>query len=214
MEYRNTSELTLTNREEACKKVKQIANIIGKIKINNYLKAGEMSEEDKKKIAQLESNMNNVANENGLQKLATQLRTKISERYDIKNEENPNQINDRLEAYRGATDAQVAALMKGKISKAKKCQQIANTLFQQLEPNDKLRAIEYKRGTLANLNKPLEKTNEEIQQWIERLKECWKEEDFNKRKDITQKITEQLQQTNSNNLREKSSKELFSGVEI
>ena len=84
MEYENTTELA--NREEACKRVKQIAKVIEKIKINNYLKIGGISEEDKQKLAQLESSMNIVANENGLQKLASQLSTKISERYDIESE--------------------------------------------------------------------------------------------------------------------------------
>ena len=67
MEYENTTELA--NREEACKRVKQIAKVIEKIKINNYLKIGGISEEDKQKLAQLESSMNIVANENDLQKI-------------------------------------------------------------------------------------------------------------------------------------------------
>ena len=46
MEYENTTELA--NREEACQKVKQIAKVIEKIKINNYLKLGGISEEDRK----------------------------------------------------------------------------------------------------------------------------------------------------------------------
>ena len=48
MEYENTTELA--NRDEACQKVKQIAKVIEKIKINNYLKLGGISEEDRQKL--------------------------------------------------------------------------------------------------------------------------------------------------------------------
>ena len=201
MEYENTTELA--NREVACKRVKQIAKVIEKIKINNYLKIGGISEEDKQRLEQLESSMNIVANENGLQKLASQLSTKISERYDIESEQSEtqqdeqNSIKDRLEAYRGAIDAEVQALKIGKISKAKRCQKRANMLIQQLEKDDIQRAVEYKRGVLAGLNVSLDKG-------------CWREEDFNKRKTITQEITN-ITQTKTE---EKSTKELFAGVEI
>ena len=212
MEYENTTELT--NREEACKKVKQIAKIIEKIKINNYLKIGGISEEDKQKLAQLESSMNNVANENGLQKLATQLSTTISERYDIENEQDKEgeqkSIKDRLEAYRGAIDAEVQALKTGKISKAKRCQKRANMLMQQLEQDDIKRAIEYKRGILAGLNISLDISAEKVKLWTDRFKNCWKEQDFNKRRDITQEITIMTQPKT----KEMNTKELFAGVEI
>ena len=206
MEYENTTELA--NREEACKRVKQIAKVIEKIKINNYLKICGISEEDKQRLEQLESSMNIVANENGLQKLASQLSTKISERYDIEDEQ--NSIKDRLEAYRGAIDAEVQALKIGKISKAKRCQKRANMLIQQLEKDDIQRAVEYKRGVLAGLNVSLDISTEKVQVWLNRFKGCWREEDFNKRKTITQEITN-ITQTKTE---EKSTKELFAGVEI
>ena len=207
MEYENTTELA--NREEACKRVKQIAKVIEKIKINNYLKIGGISEEDKQRLEQLESSMNIVANENGLQKLASQLSTKISERYDIESEQSEtqqdeqNSIKDRLEAYRGAIDAEVQALKIGKISKAKRCQKRANMLIQQLEKDDIQRAVEYKRGVLAGLNVSLDISTEKVQVWLNRFKGCWREEDFNKRKTITQEITN-ITQTKTE---EKSTKE-------
>ena len=187
-----------------------------KIKINNYLKIGGISEEDKQRLEQLESSMNIVANENGLQKLASQLSTKISERYDIESEQSEtqqdeqNSIKDRLEAYRGAIDAEVQALKIGKISKAKRCQKRANMLIQQLEKDDIQRAVEYKRGVLAGLNVSLDISTEKVQVWLNRFKGCWREEDFNKRKTITQEITN-ITQTKTE---EKSTKELFAGVEI
>ena len=182
----------------------------------NYLKIGGISEEDKQRLEQLESSMNIVANENGLQKLASQLSTKISERYDIESEQSEtqqdeqNSIKDRLEAYRGAIDAEVQALKIGKISKAKRCQKRANMLMQQIESDDIQRAIEYKRGILAGLNVSLDISTEKVQLWLNRFKGCWKEEDFNKRKTITQEITN-ITQTKTE---EKSTKELFAGVEI
>ena len=154
--------------------------------------------------------------ENGLQKLASQLSTKISERYDIESEQSEtqqdeqNSIKDRLEAYRGAIDAEVQALKIGKISKAKRCQKRANMLIQQLEKDDIQRAVEYKRGVLAGLNVSLDISTEKVQVWLNRFKGCWREEDFNKRKTITQEITN-ITQTKTE---EKSTKELFAGVEI
>lgn len=217
MEYENTTELT--NREDACKKVKQIAKIIEKIKINNYLKIGGISEEDKQKLAQLESSMNTVANENGLQKLATQLSTTISERYDIENEQGKEgeqkSIKDRLEAYRGAIDAEVQALKTGKISKAKRCQKRAHMLMQQLEQDDIKRAIEYKRGIFAGLNVSLAVSMEKVQLWTGRFRNCCKEQDFDQRKIITKKITSMTQRkTQEMNTQEMNTKELFAGVEI
>ena len=214
MEYENTTELA--NREEACQKVKQIAKVIEKIKINNYLKLGGISEEDRQKLEQLESRMNTVARENGLQKLAEQLSTTISERYDIENEPNieaeegQNFVKDRLEAYRGAIDAEEQALKTGKISKAQRCQKRASMLMQQLEKDDIQRAVEYKRGSFAGLNVSLNISTEKVQLWKKRFKGCWREEDFNKRRNITQEITN-ITKPKTN---EMNSKELFAGVEI
>ena len=214
MENENTTELA--NREEACQKVKQIAKVIEKIKINNYLKLGGISEEDRQKLEQLESRMNTVARENGLQKLAEQLSTTISERYDIENEPNieaeegQNFVKDRLEAYRGAIDAEVQALKTGKISKAQRCQKRASMLMQQLEKDDIQRAVEYKRGSFAGLNVSLNISTEKVQLWKKRFKGCWREEDFNKRRNITQEITN-ITKPKTN---EMNSKELFAGVEI
>ena len=176
----------------------------------------DSSENYFQRLEQLESSMNIVANENGLQKLASQLSTKISERYDIESEQSEtqqdeqNSIKDRLEAYRGAIDAEVQALKIGKISKAKRCQKRANMLIQQLEKDDIQRAVEYKRGVLAGLNVSLDISTEKVQVWLNRFKGCWREEDFNKRKTITQEITN-ITQTKTE---EKSTKELFAGVEI
>ena len=83
-------------------------------------------------------------------------------------------------------------------------------LMLQLESDDIQRAIEYKRGILARLNVSLDISTEKVQLWLNRFKGCWKEEDFNKRKTITQEITS-ITQTKTE---EKSTKELFAGVEI
>ena len=177
---------------------------------------GGISEEDRQKLEQLESRMNTVARENGLQKLAEQLSTTISERYDIENEPNieaeegQNFVKDRLEAYRGAIDAEVQALKTGKISKAQRCQKRASMLMQQLEKDDIQRAVEYKRGSFAGLNVSLNISTEKVQLWKKRFKGCWREEDFNKRRNITQEITN-ITKPKTN---EMNSKELFAGVEI
>ena len=83
-------------------------------------------------------------------------------------------------------------------------------LMQQLEKDDIQRAVEYKRGSFAGLNVSLNISTEKVQLWKKRFKGCWREEDFNKRRNITQEITN-ITKPKTN---EMNSKELFAGVEI
>lgn len=205
MEHENISELTA--REEACKRVKQIASVIRKLKINNYLKLGEISQEDKNALSILENDMDTIARQNGLQKLATELKTTMAARYDVidsntnKNDTNTKSrpisndnnlgYNEDLEAYRGAVDAETQALKTGKISKALRCQAQAKKYMNVLDPDNQKRAIEYKRELFLGLNLSLTKSEDNIEKWKNRYQNCLRSEDFSNRVKIA-KVIEQM----------------------
>lgn len=207
MEHENINELT--NREEACKRVKQIASVIRKLKINNYLKIDGISQEDKHALSILESNMDTIARQNGLQKLATELKTTIAARYDVvdseengtnsKQERRPISDDDNnlgynrdLEAYRGAVDAETQALKTGKISKAIRCQAQAKKYMNALDPDNQKRAIEYKRELFLGLNISLTHAEDNVQKWKNRYQDCLRPEDFSNRVKITKMIEQMM----------------------
>ena len=206
MEHENINELT--GREEACKKVKQIAEVIKKLKINNYLKIGGLSEEDRTALSMLEKNMDTIAEENGLQKLASELKATMSARYDVVNRGSNNSgsnkdapitdkddpkfsYNETLEAYRGAVDAEKQALETGKISKAKRCQAQASQYMNTLDEERQKRAIEYKRALFLELSISLDNTKENVEKWKSRYQGCLRPKDFSDRAKIA-KILEQM----------------------
>lgn len=202
MERENISELT--NREEACKRVKQIAEVMKRLKINNYLKIGGISQEDKNALAILESDMDTIARRNGLQKLATELKTTMSARYDIIDSEKSGQttkvngqsisndnnlgFNKDLEAYRGAVDAETQALKTGKLSKAIECQTMAQKYMNILDDDNKKRAIEYKRELFLELNFSLTKSEDNVEKWMRRFQNCLRPEDFSNRINMAKKL--------------------------
>lgn len=205
MEHENINELT--TREEACKRVKQIASVIRKLKINNYLKLGGISQEDKNALSILESDMDTIARQNGLQKLATELKTTMAARYDVVDSEingtetntkgkpisNDNNLgyNKDLEAYRGAVDAETQALKTGKISKALRCQAQAKKYMNVLDQDSQKRAIEYKRELFLELNLSLTKSEDNVEKWKDRYQTCLRPEDFSNRVKIA-KVIEQM----------------------
>ncbi len=203
MEHENISDLT--TREEACKRVKQIASVIRKLKINNYLKLGGISQEDKNALSILENDMDTIARQNGLQKLATELKITMAARYDVidskQNETNTKSrtisndnnlgYNEDLEAYRGAVDAETQALKTGKISKALRCQAQAKKYMNVLDQDNQKRAIEYKRELFLELNLSLTKSEDNIEKWKNRYQNCLRPEDFSNRVKIA-KVIEQM----------------------
>lgn len=203
MEHENISDLT--TREEACKRVKQIASVIRKLKINNYLKLGGISQEDKNALSILENDMDTIARQNGLQKLATELKITMAARYDVidskQNETNTKSrtisndnnlgYNEDLEAYRGAVDAETQALKTGKISKALRCQAQAKKYMNVLDQDNQKRAIEYKRELFLELNLSLTKSEDNIEKWKNRYQNCLRPEDFSNRVKMA-KVIEQM----------------------
>lgn len=204
MEHENISDLT--TREEACKRVKQIASVIRKLKINNYLKLGGISQEDKNALSILENDMDTIARQNGLQKLATELKITMAARYDVidskQNETNTKSrttsndnnlgYNEDLEAYRGAVDAETQALKTGKISKALRCQAQAKKYMNVLDQDNQKRAIEYKRELFLELNLSLTKSEDNIEKWKNRYQNCLRPEDFSNRVKIAKVIEQRM----------------------
>ena len=70
MEYQNIDEAT---RREACEKVKKIAETIKKIRKKYYLCFNKISDVDKKRYDELKAQMQNIANQNGLNKFSAEL---------------------------------------------------------------------------------------------------------------------------------------------
>ena len=88
MEYQNIDEAT---RREACERVKKIAEAIKKIRKKYYLCFNKISDADKQRYDELKVQMQNVASENGLDKLSAELISDIDTQY---NENLPNDINE------------------------------------------------------------------------------------------------------------------------
>lgn len=78
MEYQNVDEAA---RIEACKRVKQLAEAIKKIRKKYYLYFNKISDSDKQKYNHLISELQSVAAENGLEKLSIQLMADIDRQY-------------------------------------------------------------------------------------------------------------------------------------
>ena len=90
MEYENTNESakqdTNISREEAVKKVKELYELIKKIKIKYYCKKDGLPEHEKKVVKQLQVQMSKTASEHSLKELYILLE-KSSRSYD-----NPSNI--------------------------------------------------------------------------------------------------------------------------
>ncbi len=196
MEHENINELT--NKEEACKRVKQIANVMKKLKINNYLKIGELSQEDKNALSILERDMDTIAQQNGLQKLVGEIKTNLSDRYDMGNDNKGSELTKTtdfpkiLEAYRGAVDAEAQALKTGKISKARRCQSQAQKFMNSLDVDNQRRAIMYKREMFLELNLSLTNTRDNTQKWINIYQGCYRIIDASERAKIYETFKQKM----------------------
>ena len=78
MEYENIDEET---RREACERVKKISEAIKKIRKKYYLCFSKISDADKQRYDELKVQMQNVANENGLNKFSAELMGDIDIQY-------------------------------------------------------------------------------------------------------------------------------------
>lgn len=202
MEYENIDEAA--RYQEACRKVKRIAEAIKHIKIKYYPNFAKISEQDKQVYDELNVQMEQIASENGLSKLKAELIGEISERYDgnipSENEEQGNQSTGEniLKAYYGAIDAGKQALSEGKLTKALICQREADAYMKKLEENGTENAqlvemaVRYKREKFAELLPVKEKAN--ATNWEETMKGCYKNSNAQDRSEAAQQITQQAKE--------------------
>ena len=200
MEYENIDEAT--RYQEACRKVKQIAEAIKSIRIKYYPNFAKISEEDKKIYDELNNQIEKIAGENGLNKLKAELISEINDKYEGKipsmneQEEEPEdrtKLSEKtLKAYYGAIDAGKQALSEGKLKRAGNCQKQANKLEETLKKMGKEyfeEATNYKRKKFAELVPTKEKTN-----WEEVLPDCYESGDIyvQKRTEAQEEIAGQI----------------------
>lgn len=185
MEYQNVDEAT---RREACEKVKKIAETIKKIRKKYYLCFNKISDVDKKRYDELRVQMQNIANENGLNKLSVELMTDIDIQFsDDKTDSikkngglNNNSEEDIHKMYVRAADfqAELTVLYNNSsddktgeiyLKKAIQVQDYVKKLKEILEENNsKENLTEEKRKALR------EKFNEQEKLYFENLlKECY-----------------------------------------
>ena len=191
MKYENIDE---TNKyQEACRKVKQIANAIKLIRIKYYPNFARISDEDKQIHDELNTQIEKIAKENGLEKLKAELIEDISDRYALNSDEeihDSSQLEDKnLKAYYGAIDAGEKALSEGKLKKARSCQKEADIYWAKLEKLDQKNgtnkliemATDYKRAKFAELVP----TKEEITtQWNQFMEACHRDESEQDRREF------------------------------
>lgn len=188
MEYEKSGEIN-TVQQQASMRVKQIASAMKHFRIMHYLDFTTMSEADKAVYNALETQLEETTQSGGKVELLIKLKLEeLSKRYDRENSQLTK--SEKLEAYRGAKDAEQQALKTGRIKKAKKCQTIATKYYEQLGEEEQKRAIEYKRGLFSELTIPQEKLKESNEQISQKLKKCIRPQDAKIREELTQIISQ------------------------
>ncbi len=199
MEYENIDEVA--RYQEACRKVKRIAEAIKHIRIKYYPNFAKISEQDKQVYDELNVQMEQIASENGLSKLKAELIGEISERYD---EHIPSEDEEQgkqgagegeniLKAYYGAIDAGKQALSEGKLRKALNCQRKADTYMKMLKGQLVEIAVHYKREKFAELVP--ERKKENTTNWEETMKDCYQNSNAEARSEVAQQITQQAKES-------------------
>ena len=199
MEYENIDEAA--RYQEACRKVKRIAEAIKHIRLKYYPNFAKISEQDKQVYDELNVQMEQIASENGLSKLKAELIGEISERYD---EHIPSEDEEQgkqgagegeniLKAYYGAIDAGKQALSEGKLRKALNCQRKADTYMKMLKGQLVEIAVHYKREKFAELVP--ERKKENTTNWEETMKDCYQNSNAEARSEVAQQITQQAKES-------------------
>ena len=179
----------------ACENVKKIVNAIKSIKITYYTNFSKISDEDKKTYEELELNLERISEDNNLNRLKTALMEEVSAKYDkkdIKNEpRDPKFLDNGLLACYGAIDAQQKALSQGKISQARKCQDILKQYMNEIDSTEfRKLIINYKRekfGELVRDRQAVQKKNEDTMNY---MKSCYEKEDALERQYANKQIEE------------------------
>lgn len=183
MEYQDTDEIT---RREAVEKVKQIVKAIKAIRIKYYPDFSKASEKDQETEQKLQANLEQIAQNNGLNELRSSLIQEVDERYGGKEPENKN--DSILQACYGAIDAQKEAISKGKITQALRCQEQLKMYKQKLSKAECQEIVSYKREKFAELMQTREQLEENMQKWNSQLKGMYKIEHAQKRREAMEVI--------------------------
>lgn len=165
----------------ACENVKKIVNAIKLIKIKYYPNFAKISEADKKVYEQLEFNLEKISEDDKLNKLKNALMAEVSAKYDKKDMKNeprdPQFLNNGLLACYGAIDAQQKALSHGKISQAKKCQDILKQYMKEIDSIEfRMLIINYKREKFGELIRNREEVQKKNENAMNYMKGCYEPE--------------------------------------
>ena len=180
MEYDRKEEDVIY--KNACNNVKNIAKAIKAIRIKYYPNFSRISEQDKETYQELETKMEQISSEHGLDKLKVALMGEISAKYD--NSRGQSDSSDKkvdeefLLGYYGAIDAEVTALSQGKIKQAMKCQEIRRAYEKRAERNILDSLIKYKREKFAEMSQTRQSTEQNNEKWEKLL------EGFNVKTDV------------------------------
>lgn len=180
MEYDRIEEDVIY--KNACNNVKNIAKAIKAIRIKYYPNFSRISEQDKETYQELETKMEQISSEHGLDKLKVALMGEISAKYD--NSRGQSDSSDKkvdeefLLGYYGAIDAEVTALSQGKIKQAMKCQEIRRSYEKRAERNILDSLIKYKREKFAEMSQTRQSTEQNNEKWEKLL------EGFNVKTDV------------------------------
>lgn len=191
MEFENTDEAI---RRQACERVKQIVKAIKAIKIKYYLNFSKISEKDQETYQKLEANLETISEKHGLSRLKVELMSEVSAKYDRKadkvepdNQPEPDKV---LQACYGAIDAQKEALSRGKITQARKCQEILNKYMKKINlENYKELIINYKREKFAELVRTREELEGQNATWEKIMRGFYKQGHVMERKNAIDVIT-------------------------
>lgn len=177
MEYENIDEAT---KREACERVKQIVKAIKAIKIKYYLNFSKISAKDRERYQKLESNLEKISEEYNLNKLKVALMSELSTKYDVNDknnlgEEKQHEPDDILNKCRGAVDAEMDALSRGRITQSRKCQEQLKKYMEKLDTVRRQDITNYKRDKLFVLGLTIEQgmTKKEVEEKIEEKNKSW-----------------------------------------
>lgn len=212
MDYEKTEEAV--RYQKACENVKQIAEVIKKIKMKYYPNFASISVEDKEKYDTLTKQMQKISIEHNLHNLSKALIAEISRRYDgtipevtaedIQSEEAKNKLKNEIkDMCYGATESEIKILntIEGgvetsnlRFQKAMECQEQFSKGIKLLETTfgkeETIEILQMRKNQFMEICKKRTITTE---QWLGRTEKLFfKPEDAQKRNEFVQAQKQEL----------------------
>ena len=191
--------------KDACEKVKKIVNAIKALKIKYYLNLAGMSEKDKEILDELQQQLEEIPEENGLQYLKKTLMSEIISKYEPESKDvnQGTQSPDELvKACYGAIDAETTALSCGRIKQARRCQTESQKYLEMMKSQKYLDPIklqkyealitEYRRRKFGELAIGRDNGENKTAEWLSKLKEFYRPDDLQERGAIRAAIKENM----------------------